>query len=252
MYSIEQVLSSLNESPTKIAILAILVFTIGFVQYFEGLRITIRDKRSPLYFWQHAWYFGHDLTFLLLFPFWFFTVDHWLFKILCIGCGAFVLIELLVLHLAVKYERQQIWGRYYDTEVSPAEAWKRGILSYAIGFTIFYTVRLAINDTMCLALMMSTNATVAIAPAFLIQERRDHKGTSTLLAALILTGTAYTFMPPNIGLFTTLSPTFHQPWFYSLGALCLCSSAYYFTLSIKYSRKAQPSDTRPAAPSILL
>src|SRR5699024_9178432 len=122
----------------------------------------IRDKKCPFYFWQHAWYFGHDLTFSLLFRQWFYQVHFWLFEVLWSGCVIFVCIELVSIFYSVKYERNTIWKKYLKHDVSSREGWTYGIITYLTGFALFALIRVALGDVMCLILMMSTNATLAL------------------------------------------------------------------------------------------
>lgn len=63
----------------------------------------------------HAWYFGHDFTFAVIcFYQWFYVVDWWLFKVLCIGCMVFMVIEIFSLYQCVKNERQEVFGRFNE------------------------------------------------------------------------------------------------------------------------------------------
>ncbi len=234
MYTVEQVMSVVNENPWGFASLAFLVYGVGFAQYFTSLFVTVRDKKAPFYFWQHAWYFGHDLTFVLLFSLWFNEIDFWLFKVLWAGCLAFVFIELWSLYYAIKHERHELWGKFYkDGKISVQSAWIRGLTGYFVGFALFYLIRLGIGDVMCLALMMSTNVTVALAPSFLAEERKSRKGSSLFLAIVTVFGTIFTFSPPGIGMWATAAPVFNQPWFYLLGALSLVGSIRYVYIFLK-------------------
>ncbi|OOM74892.1 hypothetical protein CLPUN_36190 [Clostridium puniceum] len=246
MYTIEQVMSVVNKDPWAFAILAFLVYGFGFAQYFTSMALVIREKKAPFYFWQHAWYFGHDLTFVTLFGMWFYTIDFWIFKVLWAGCVVFVFIEIFSLYMAVKYERNEIWGKYNtDGKISEKSAWIRGIIGYILGFVLFYTIRLAIGDIMCLGLMMSTNVTVALAPQFLTEERKSRAGGSIILALFIIGGTIFTFSPPGIGMWTTVAPVFNQPWYYTLGIVSLICSIRYLIVLLKFPKKQPVGSKRP-------
>lgn len=239
MYTVEQVMSVVNENPWAFASLAFVVYGVGFIQYFTSLYVTVRDKKAPFYFWQHAWYFGHDLTYVLLFDLWFNQIDFWLFKVLWAGCLAFVFIEIWSMYYAVKHERVELWGKYYkDGKVSLKSAWTRAIITYVAGFVLFYVIRLGIGDVMVFALMMSTNVTVALAPSFLAEQRQSRKGSSILLAIVTIFGTIFTFSPPGIGMWATAAPVFNQPWFYVLGALSLLGAIRYLYILRKLPKEA--------------
>lgn len=87
----------------------------------------------------------------------------------------------------------------------------RGIGLYAIGFVLFMTIRAAIGDVMCLVLMMSTNATLAIATQFKLEANKTRQPGSVWLGWFI--GSVFTFAPPGIGFFATAVAALNQPWF---------------------------------------
>jgi len=246
MYTIQEVMNVINRNPFGFSIAAIMVYVIGFAQYGTSLALQIREKKAPWYFWQHAWYFGHDLTFVSLYGLWFHTIDFWLFRVLWAGCVAFVFIEIFSLYMAVKYERKEIWGKYYkDGEINETQAWVRGIFGYLLGLFLFYIIRIAIGDTMCLALMMSTNAIVAIAPQFLSEARQSRDGGSIILGLLVVGGTLFTFAPSGIGMWTTAASVFNQPWYYALGVVSLICSVRYVAVLLRFPKKQSIGGKRP-------
>jgi hypothetical protein len=60
----------------------------------------------------HAYYFGHDFTFALLFRHFYNDVGNWIFDMMSLMCAAFSLFELFGLWIAAKNERQHLWGQY--------------------------------------------------------------------------------------------------------------------------------------------
>lgn len=245
MYTIEEVLARINENPTGFSIAAIMVWIIGFAQYFYSVGIQIRERRSPWFFSQHAWYFAHDLTYVILYPVWFRDVDFWAFKVMWFGCIAFVLIELWVLSLTVRHERQEVFGAYADGPVTARSAWTRGLVGYALAFALFLLIRQGIGDPMLLALTMSTNAMVAIMPLYLLHQRRNRWGSSVVLGVLVVLGTLFTFAPQGIGYWTTAAGVFDQPWYYLLGAICLVASVWYVLAQLRLPKKASTDGLRP-------
>lgn len=227
MYTVQDVMSAVQSNPLGISVAAILVYIFGFAQYLTAVSLQLKEKKSPWYFWMHAWYIGHDLTFVSLYDLWFNQIDFWLFKILWGGCVAFVFIELFVLYLTVKHERQEVFGRYYRGPVTEGQAWVRGLVGYAVGIALFALIRVAIGDAMCLALMMSTNFIVAVVPAFLAEERGSREGHSMLLGIFVLLGTLFTYAPPGIGFWASLAPVFREPWYWILGAIAVLGSLRY-------------------------
>jgi hypothetical protein len=149
----------------------------------------------------------------------------------------FVGIEIFSLYYSVKHERQKIWGKYSNTEISDKEAWTRGIIGYIIGAILFATIRLAIGDVMCLVLMMSTNVTLALVSQFKLEETKVAKRGSIPLAWFTLLGTIFTFSPPGIGFFTSAVTVLNQPWFYTVGALSILCAARFLVLSYRLNPK---------------
>lgn len=239
MYTIQDVMTQITNHPTQLVIFAFITYGFGFLQYFSSMYLQIKDKECPFYFWQHCWYFGHDLIFSLLFYQWFVTIDFWLFKVLCIGCMIFVGIELFSLYYSVKYERQNIWGKYSNHPISEREGWLRGIGGYIIGAILFATIRLAIGDVMCLVLMMSTNVTLAVVSQFKFEESRVTRKGILPLAWFTLLGTIYTFCPPGIGFFTSAVQALHQPWFYAIGCLSVLCATRFLYLALRYKKNPQ-------------
>jgi hypothetical protein len=236
VYSIDDVVAVLHAHPGLMVFLAFATYAFGFAQYITSMVMQQRNKDCPFFFWQHAWYFGHDLTFVLLFHQWFYQVDFWLFRVLWAGCVAFVGIEIYSLYLTVKNERQAVWGRFYDGPVSVRTGWLRGIALYAIGLALFWTIRAAIGDVMCLVLMMSTNATLAIATQFKLETNKVRQPGSVWLGWFIVLGTILTFAPPGVGFFATAVAALDEPWFYALGAVSVVCAVRYLVVALRQRR----------------
>lgn len=238
MYTIDQAMSVVYLNETKVVLLAFATYAFGFIQYFSSMYMQVKHKQCPFYFWMHCWYFGHDLTFSLLFYQWFFKIDFWLFKVLCIGCMCFVGIEIFSLFSTVKYERNEIWGKYSrEGIISEKEGWMRGIMGYIIGFILFQVIRSGIGDPMCLVLMMSTNTTLAIASQFRLEEVGQQKRGIHILSWFTLLGTILTFCPKGIGFFATCIEALNKPWFFVLGAVAILCALRFLILSYKLPKQ---------------
>lgn len=226
MYTIEQGMSNIMADPTFIVIAAFITYGFGFIQYGASMWMQVKNKQCPFYFWQHCWYFGHDVTFgFICFSQWFFKIDWWLFRVLCIGCMIFVGIEIFSLWQCVKNERQEVFGRFTGGKsVSERYAWTRGLIGYAIGVLLFQALRVTVGDPLCLFLMMSTNATLAL----MVQRRYDEIGHyqpgMKFLAWFTLFGTIFTFAPAGTGFFASVIPPLSNPMFFAVGAVCVLTS----------------------------
>lgn len=235
MYTIQQAMSIVWAHQTTVVIAALLTYFFGFVQYGTSMYMQIKHKECPFYFWQHCWYFGHDIVFSFLFNQWWHEIGFWLFKVLNIGCMMFVCIEFVSIYYAVKYESDWNWGKYFKGGKVPSQkkAWIMAIAGYAIGTVLFVTARKIIGDPMCLVLMMSTNVTLALMARFNLQERKYTRKGNKLLAWATLIGTIFTFCPPGVGFFTTVIRVLDNPYYYILGVLCVITSIRYIYISYK-------------------
>lgn len=245
MYTIDEVVSRIAENPTAFSIAAVMVWVIGFAQYFYAIALQIREKRSPWHFYQHAWYFAHDLTFVLLFHQWFYEVDFWTFKVMWAGCIVFVFIELYCLYRSVRYERDELWGTYSDGPVSERSAWTRGIAYYLLAFALFVIARIAIGDPMLLTLTMSTNFMVAVFPLLIVQRRGSRWGGSIVLGWFVIVGTLFTFAP-RIGYWTQAAAVFNEPWYFFLGAIAVVGAVWNVVATARLPRKTAQNAPEPA------
>ena len=233
MYTIHQVMAIINQQPTAVVIMAFTTYGFGFAQYLTSMIMQIRDHECPFYFWQHCWYFGHDLTFSLLFYQWFHLVRFWLFKVLWFGCVLFVMIEFVSIYYSVKYERNTIWKKYLHHDVSEKEGWLYGICGYITGVAMFMLLRAALGDVMCLVLMMSTNVTLALVTSFKLQETNHRQKGTIALGWFIILGTIFTFMPNGIGFFATTVPALRAPWFTILGVVSVIYAIRYLVVGLR-------------------
>ena len=237
MLTIEGLLEFIQTNPTLLVVAALMCYAGGFASYITSMYMQVRNKQCPFYFWQHCWYFGHDIVFSLLFYQWFNIVKFWLFKVMCIACMVFVLIEIFSLYRAVKYERQEIWGKYHKgQEVTVKQALIRGISGYAIGALLFLTLRAVLNDPTCLFLMMSTNVTQAM----MVHRRADEIGKrqpgQMALAWFTVYTTAFTFAPAGIGFFPSVIPALSHPLYFIVGGFCWIVSIRAVYLAFKQKK----------------
>ena len=240
MYTIPELMALVDANRTFFVIAAFITYGFGFWQYLTSMYMQIKNKECPFYFWQHCWYFGHDITFSLLFHQWFKVIGFWLFEVLCIGCMIFVLIEMVSLYYAIKYEKNWNWGKYYNGRKVPMkEAVIRGLAGYAVGAMLFACMRLIIGDPCCFFLMTSTNCTLALMCRFNTKERRYRMKGTRMLALTTLIGTIFNFMPKGVGFFASIIPGLHQPAWYVLGVFCLLACIDFVVMAHKLPTKEE-------------
>ncbi|AVK49342.1 hypothetical protein AXY43_15790 [Clostridium sp. MF28] len=216
---ISEIMNSYTNN-TNLIIISAFTFLIGYVEYIYSFRLVIREKSAPYPIWMHTFYLAHDFTGSVVFFmlaknnnwFWFFTTAS--VALLIWNC-----FELFNLYMAVKVERQEIWGKFYDSPVTVRQAILRIMGQVALMAVVVNLFRVFMNDEVMFKWFAFTNILIAVAPGYLWNERKSRKGSSIGLAIVIFIGTVNTFLPPEYGMWTTASKYFDQPWFYITGVI---------------------------------
>jgi hypothetical protein len=174
--------------------------------------------------------------------FWFFTASS-------VAMLIWVFCEVWSLYMAVKYERQDIWGRFHENPVTvrqalghliPQTAWFFGVVNltnYFMG---------GLDDAAMFKWYVWTNLIVAVGPAHLWAERKTRHGTSMGLAIMVLLSIVATYLPPGFGMWTTASPYFNNVWFYFSGLVATGYAIYSLILVKSFPPKPAFIDGRKA------
>ncbi|MDR3597658.1 hypothetical protein [Clostridium sp.] len=230
---------------TSLLIMSAITFAIGYIEYIYSFRLVIKEKCAPYPIWMHTFYFAHDFTGAVVFYmlaknnnwFWFFTAAS--IALLIWNC-----FEIFNLYMAIKVERQEIWGKFYNSPVTVGQPLSRVIGQIALMFVIVNLFRVFMNDEVMFKWFAFTNIVMAVGPGYLWNERKSRKGSSIGLAIVIFIGTVNTFLPAGYGMWTTTFAYFNQPWFYITGAVV---SAYAFRniiMLLKFPKKESKDDKK--------
>lgn len=216
---IEEFIHSYSTKPALLWISAF-AFLIGYLEYIYSFRLVLREKLAPYPVWMHTFYFAHDLTGAIVFFrlaqqhdfFWFFTAAS-------IALVIWNCFEVFNLYMAVKVERQEIWGKFYGAPVTERQAVLRILGQIALMLCVVNLFRVFMNDEVMFKWFAFTNILIAVGPGFLWEQRKTRTGASVGLSLVILVGTINTFLPPGWGMWTTALSYFDQPWFYITGVV---------------------------------
>lgn len=242
---VEEIMNAYATNP-RLWLISAIAFAIGYVQYIYSFRLVIRERCAPFPVWMHTFYFAHDLTgavvFFLLAQqhdfFWFFTAT-------CIALLVWNGFEVFNLYMAVKVERQEIWGKFYDRPVTEKQAVQRILGQIALMFVVVNLFRVFMNDEVMFKWFAFTNILIAVAPGYLWEERRSRRGTAVGLAIVNLVCAIYTFLPPGYGMWTTASAYFDQPWFYITGVIVSLFALRNLVLLLQYPPKVATDGRSP-------
>lgn len=215
---IEQLILAYSGNP-RLLLLSAVTFACGYIQYVYSFRLVLREHKAPFPIWMHTLYLAHDATGALVF--YMLARDHqwfWFFTLTSLALFVWTLFELFNLYMAIKVERQDIWGNVPGEPVTPAQAFWRIVGQVLLMLVLVNLLRVLMADEAMFKWFALSNIVMAIGPGILWQQRKSRDGTSIGLAWVIVFGTAWTFLPPGWGMFTTALPeVFDQRWFYFTG-----------------------------------
>lgn len=235
---LQEVMRAFQEHTARMLILSAISFVGGYGLYIYSFLLTIREKKAPFPFWMHVFYLAHDITGVAVFGM---AAQHnhwfWFFSATAIALLVWNCFELFNIVMGIKYERQEIWGRYYASPVTTRQAVVRATWLVALMLVVVNMLRVFMHDEIMFKWFSLTNAIMAVFPGFLWNERQGRAGSSLGLAILIVFVSANTFLPPGFGMFTTASTFFDQPWFYITGVVCTLFSIKHLLMLLRYPPK---------------
>ncbi|MBT8339947.1 MAG: hypothetical protein HKP58_02265 [Desulfatitalea sp.] len=241
---VQEIINSYTNNPSLLGISAI-AFAIGYIEYVYSFRLVIREKSAPFPVWMHTFYFAHDFTAAVVFfklarqydYFWFFTLSS--IALLVWNC-----FEIFNLYMAVKVERQEIWGECYSTPVTEKQAVLKIIGQIAIMAAVVNLFRVYMNDVVMFKWLCFTNIIMAVGPGYLWAKRKRRTGTSVGLSIVIFAGTVNTFLPPGYGMWTTALNYFDQPWFYITGIIISAVALNNIIMLLRFPAKEHVDGTK--------
>ncbi|MDE1178301.1 MAG: hypothetical protein PW789_17135 [Edaphobacter sp.] len=233
-YNADAIIDKFNNHPEYMIPLMILAMGFGFIQYIYCFFMTRRDGESPFPIYMHAFYLAHDFLFVTLAHQWFVRYHSLPFQAVWLGMAAFNVFEVYSLYEAIKHERQETFGKYYDEPVTVRQATGWIVAMTVVSFVVLSTVRSFLSDTLMFCVFISTNVVMAIGPAMQLRARRQRVRGSVGLAFFIVVGTIATFLPQGLGMYTTADPEyFARPWFFILGAVCTMVALWHLVTVLR-------------------
>jgi hypothetical protein len=217
---LQDILTAYTTHPDLMKLVSAVPFIGGYVTWIYYYAVSIKDGKMAIPFWLYTLWFAHDTTAAAVFcrlaqqhgGFWFFHQTS-------IALVIWTLIEIVGMYLAVRFARQDIWGKYFASPVTVQQATGWVLVEIAFMFAIVNLLRMLMDDETMFKWFALTNTVLAIGPFYLWRTRKDRTGSSIMLAIMLVVIVADTFLPPGLGMFTTASPYFDQPWFYIAGAV---------------------------------
>jgi hypothetical protein len=214
------IMNAFTNHPDQMKLVSAVPYIGGYVTWMYYYALSVKDGKMAIPFWMYTFWFAHDATGAVVFyrlaqqhdGFWFFHSTH-------IALVVWTIIEVIGMILAVRFARQDIWGKYYTRPVTQAQAAGWVLAEIALMFVVVNLLREFMGDDTMLKWFTLTNAVLAIGPFYLWRTRTDRTGSSIMLAIILIIVVGNTFLPPGFGMFTTASPYFDRPWFYMAGVV---------------------------------
>jgi hypothetical protein len=235
---IEQLIQAYSGN-TRLLLLSGVTFACGYIQYIYSFRLVLRENKAPFPVWMHTLYLAHDATAAIVF----FALarEHqwfWFFSLTAIALFIWTLFEVFNLYMAIKVERQDIWGAYQVQAITSGQALCRILLQLMIMIVVVNLLRIFMADEAMFKWFALSNVVMAVGPGMLWRQRQSREGSSLGLALVIVFGTAWTFLPPGLGMFTTALPgIFDQGWFYLTGVAVTLVALNNLIMLIRFAPK---------------
>lgn len=235
-----------NPDIVTVLIVSGITFFFGYLQYMYSLRIVIREKKAPFPVWMHTFYFAHDFTSAMIF----FNLarendNFWIFNIVGIAMLIWCSLEVWSFYMTVKYERQEIWG--YDKggkEVSKEYAIFNIVMQVILMFGIVNVARIFMGDVAMVKWWLFTNVVMCTVPGIFWIKRNTRSGASVGLGIVLVLTAIATFIPGSM--WTLISDSFNQPWYYALGVVVLAIAVRNLIVLLKLPPKEHiPGEKKP-------
>jgi len=244
MYTTSQIINSMSfNNPNVISLLIgfVAANSIGMLEYFWAVALTIKEKKGPFPVWMHTFFLAHDSTAAIVFSVLAIKNDFfWLFSVFAIGMYVWTAMEIYCLAMEVKYSRQENWQMANSTAVSKSYAIKKVVQQVIIMYCVINVLRYLMQDTAMFMWLPLTNFVMAIGPGYMLDKRQSREGSSVFIYILIIMGTFLNFAPKGIGFFSSILPTiFNQPIWFATGIICMIIAVINLIKILRLPAKSQ-------------
>ncbi|MVU80694.1 hypothetical protein GPX89_26010 [Nocardia sp. ET3-3] len=233
----EQLIDVYTFGNVSLLVASAITFGFGFWEYIYSFRLVRREGMAPFPVWMHTFYFAHDSSwaFMLFVA----AARHnwnWFLLAASISLLAWTMFEVFNLTMAVRVERQEIFGAYFGEEVTARQAVAAIVAQVAAFYGLVNLLVVFMGPGSFFQWAAMTNMVMAAAPGLLWMRRHSRAGNGLGLALVILAGTINTFLP--IGMFAQALPhVFDKPWFYITGVIFTLIAAAYVWMVARFPAK---------------
>ena len=195
----------------------------GLLVYIIPIYLTERDHIGPYPLWLHNFYCAADFMGIWVFLEAYKKYNYYLFALLSIGEGIWVLMEIFCLQRCIKYESKLYWER--GTSLS------KKITDILIQIICFFAglnlLRFELNDVVMWKFWIFTQVLITIVPGLELEKRGYRKGNNMILH-LVFICVAFVSFNPWCNMWKEISPKFfsieYNPWYYIIGFISFIMS----------------------------
>jgi hypothetical protein len=243
---LQDVIEAYSHNSSQLTVLSFIPYVGGFIVWVYFFLLPIREKKLPIPFWLITMWFAHDTT--GAYVFFRLAQQHdgfWFFRSTSIALAVWSVIEIVGMCIVIKHARQDVWGKHHSSPVTVNQAAVSTLAEAIMMICAVNLLRVYMDDESMFKWFSMTNAVFAIGPWYLIKERRSRAGSSVALSIVFVVSVAQTFAPPGIGMFTTASRYFDQPWFYISGVVFTLMAVANLVRLLRFEPKAPVDGRKP-------
>ncbi|MBQ3387195.1 MAG: hypothetical protein IJG53_07720 [Eggerthellaceae bacterium] len=233
-----------NPSLVKVLIPCGIAFLGGYLVYAFCLLILAKEKTSCYPYWMHTFYFACDFLGCI---FWAklatMTNNFWAFWAFSACMAIWVVLEIISMYFSNKYERQEVFGRYFKGEVTMKKAALPEVAQIIMWMCVianFVHYMGGYTDAAFFKLYFWTNLMVPLGAMWHWMRRGvklgNRLGAGLALTIMVLVTILITWTPAGIGMWCTISDYFWTPTCIVAGVMTTIFSAW----TIWYQTKLAP------------
>ena len=200
-----------------------LTVVFGLLVYIIPIYLTERDHIGPYPLWLHNFYCAADFMGIWVFLEAYKKYNYFLFALLSIGEGIWVLMEIFCLQRSIKYESHLYWKNYTPLNKKICDILIQ-IISFFAGLNL---LRFELNDVVMWKFWIFTQVFITIIPGLELERRGYRKGNNLLLHLVFICVASVSFNP-WCNMWKEISPEYfsieYNPWYYIIGFISFIMS----------------------------
>ena len=191
----------------------------GLLVYIIPIYLTERDHIGPYPLWLHNFYCAADFMGIWVFLEVYKKYNYFLFALLSIGEGIWVLMEIFCIQRSIKYESNLYWKKGTKLNKKIFDILVQ-IISFYAGLNL---LRFELNDRVMWKFWIFTQVLITIIPGLEL-EKRGYRNGNNIFLHLTFFCVALISFNPWCNIWKEISPQYFSlysnPWYYIMGLIC--------------------------------